>query len=145
MENADLVFAELRKRKQAIHDLLVNVRELADDLRGLVQDNQAIGEPTLDQLDEVLTFLKAREDKLQTLLHEPRPLREHPRQHRRHRPLVRRLPAQPRQHRQPQRVHSREEAERMTAPSKRLLAGVVAGLVLLAMLVVIQGGSGHHA
>jgi phospholipid/cholesterol/gamma-HCH transport system substrate-binding protein len=69
MENADLVFAELRKRKQAIHDLLINVRRLADDLEGLVEDNREQLRPTLDQLDEVLTFLKAREDKMQTLLH----------------------------------------------------------------------------
>ncbi|UUZ59332.1 MCE family protein [Nocardioides sp. B-3] len=69
MENADLVFAELRKRKQAIHDLLVHVRQLADDLEGVVEDNREQLRPTLDRLDEVLTFLKAREDKLQTLLH----------------------------------------------------------------------------
>lgn len=69
MSNADLVFAELRKRKQAIHDLLVNVRQLADDLEGLVEDNREQLRPTLDKLDEVLSFLQQREDKLQTLLH----------------------------------------------------------------------------
>jgi phospholipid/cholesterol/gamma-HCH transport system substrate-binding protein len=35
----------------------------------VVEDNREQLRPTLDRLDDVLTFLKAREDKLQTLLH----------------------------------------------------------------------------
>ena len=69
MRNADQVFVELQRRKQAIHNLLVNVRRLARDLEGVVQDNKEQLKPTLDQIDDVLSFLKAREAKLQTLLH----------------------------------------------------------------------------
>lgn len=69
MRSADLVFTELRARKQAIHDLLVHVRQLAADLEGLVADNRAQLAPTLARLDEVLTFLEEREEKVQELLH----------------------------------------------------------------------------
>lgn len=69
MDNANLVFIELRQRKRAIHNLLVKVEQLAIDLDGLVQDNKEQLKPTLDRLDEVLSFLKEREQKLQTLLH----------------------------------------------------------------------------
>ena len=69
MDNANLVFAELRARKQAIHDLLVKVERLSRDLEGLVEDNKEQLKPTLDRLDEVLSFLKQREDRLQELLH----------------------------------------------------------------------------
>ena len=69
MSQADLVFIELRKRKAAIHDLLVNVRRLAVDLEGVVEDNREQLRPTLDKLHEVLTFLEEREDKLGELLH----------------------------------------------------------------------------
>ena len=69
MENANLVFVELRQRRAAIHDLLVKVEQLAIDLEGLVKDNREQLKPTLDQIDDVLTFLKARDAKLKELLH----------------------------------------------------------------------------
>ena len=46
MKNSDLVFQEVR-RKQAIHLLLVNARDLAEELRGVAQDNQAQIGPAL--------------------------------------------------------------------------------------------------
>lgn len=69
MENANLVFVELRQRRAAIHDLLVKVEQLAIDLEGLVKDNREQLKPTLDQIADVLTFLKARDAKLKELLH----------------------------------------------------------------------------
>jgi phospholipid/cholesterol/gamma-HCH transport system substrate-binding protein len=69
MEKADLVFQELQKRKQVIHTLLENAEELADELEGVVDDNEDQLRPTLDRLHNVLTFLHAREDQIQDLLH----------------------------------------------------------------------------
>lgn len=69
MKQADLIFKELEQRKQTIHELLVNANDLAIQLQGLVTDNQKQLRPTLDQLKDVLTFLHAREDQIETLLH----------------------------------------------------------------------------
>ncbi len=68
MEEADQIFQELQNRKQAIHDLLVNATALADELDGVVKDNREQLKPTLDKLENVLNFLHAREDKIETLL-----------------------------------------------------------------------------
>lgn len=69
MKQADLVFQELQQRKQAIHDLLVNANELAVQLRGVVKDNEKQLGPTLAKMKDVLTFLHAREDQIETLIH----------------------------------------------------------------------------
>ncbi|AXT84359.1 virulence factor Mce family protein [Aeromicrobium sp. A1-2] len=69
MKQADLVFQELQQRKQAIHDLLVNANDLAVQLKGLVKDNEKQLRPTLDKMKDVLTFLHAREDQIETLIH----------------------------------------------------------------------------
>jgi phospholipid/cholesterol/gamma-HCH transport system substrate-binding protein len=69
MKKADLIFQELHQRKQAIHTLLVNATELATQLQGVVKDNKAQLRPTLDKLDDVLSFLHAREDQIETLIH----------------------------------------------------------------------------
>ncbi len=69
MEKADLIFQELQQRKRTIHTLLVNANRLAVQLEGLVKDNRQQLRPTLERLENVLTFLKAREDQIQTLLH----------------------------------------------------------------------------
>ena len=69
MKKADLIFQELQDRKQTIHELLVNANQLAVQLQGVVKDNQAQLRPTLDKLDDVLSFLHAREDQIETLLH----------------------------------------------------------------------------
>ncbi|WP_374999449.1 MCE family protein [Aeromicrobium sp. CTD01-1L150] len=68
MEEASLVFQELERRKRAIHDLLVNAEELATELDGVVEDNSDQLRPTLDRLEDVLGFLHAREDQIETLL-----------------------------------------------------------------------------
>jgi len=69
MKQADLIFAELEQRKAAIHSLLVNANELADQLDGVVKDNKKQLAPALAQMENVLSFLHAREDQIETLLH----------------------------------------------------------------------------
>jgi phospholipid/cholesterol/gamma-HCH transport system substrate-binding protein len=69
MQQADLVFAELQQRKQAIHSLLVNANQLAVQLKGVVKDNRKQLAPALAQMENVLSFLHAREDQIETLLH----------------------------------------------------------------------------
>ena len=60
MENGDLVFQEVTKRKEAIHRLLVNARILAKQLRGVAEDNQAQIGPALHEVDDLLDLLSAR-------------------------------------------------------------------------------------
>lgn len=69
MEKADLIFQELRQRKQTIHRLLVNAEELAVQLEGTVKDNQKQIQPALAKLQDVLEFLHEREDQIETLIH----------------------------------------------------------------------------
>ncbi len=68
MKQADVIFQELQNRKQAVHDLLVNANALAVQLDGVVKDNREQLKPTLDKLENVLKFLHAREDQIETLL-----------------------------------------------------------------------------
>ena len=68
LDRADLVLLELQKRKETIHSLLVNANKLAVQLEGTVDDNREQLRPTLDKLENVLTFLHAREDQIETLI-----------------------------------------------------------------------------
>jgi phospholipid/cholesterol/gamma-HCH transport system substrate-binding protein len=68
MENGDLVFQEVTKRKEAVHALLVNARILADELRGVAQDNQAQIGPALAEVDELLSLLISKEKELKATL-----------------------------------------------------------------------------
>ena len=65
---SDLVFQELRKRKAAIHRLLVNARILAEQLRGLVDDNQAQLRPVLREVHDLTDLLIPREKELKATL-----------------------------------------------------------------------------
>lgn len=69
MKEANLIFQELQQRKQTIHELLVNANNLAVELKGVVKDNREQLRPTLDKLEDVLSFLQAREDQIETLIH----------------------------------------------------------------------------
>jgi phospholipid/cholesterol/gamma-HCH transport system substrate-binding protein len=69
MKEADLIFQELQNRKQVIHELLVSANQLAVQLEGVVEDNTQQLKPTLDKLEDVLNFLHAREDQIETLVH----------------------------------------------------------------------------
>ncbi|WP_435769179.1 MCE family protein [Nocardioides sp. SYSU DS0651] len=68
MRSSDLVFKELTKRKRAVHDLLVNARSLARELRGLVRDNEAQIGPALAEVDGLLSFLQSKEKRLKQTL-----------------------------------------------------------------------------
>lgn len=73
MGRSDLVFKELQRRKQAVHQLLVNARTLAVELRGVAKDNEAQIGPALKELDELLAVLVDRRDQLKATLHEVGP------------------------------------------------------------------------
>jgi len=68
MENGDLVFQEVTKRKEAVHRLLVNARILAKQLRGVAEDNQAQLGPALAEVDELLSLLISKEKELKATL-----------------------------------------------------------------------------
>jgi phospholipid/cholesterol/gamma-HCH transport system substrate-binding protein len=68
MENGDLVFQEVTKRKEAVHRLLVNARVLAKQLRGVAKDNQAQLGPALAEVDELLDLLVTKEQELKATL-----------------------------------------------------------------------------
>ena len=68
MDQADLVFQEVRKRKQAVHRLLVNARTLARELKGVADDNREQIGPALAEVDELLKLLNDKEDQLTATL-----------------------------------------------------------------------------
>ncbi|MBY8859376.1 MCE family protein [Nocardia sp. CA2R105] len=55
--DANSVLGELQSRRDAVSTLFGNVSKLAEQLRGLVHDNQAQLGPTLDKVDAVLAVL----------------------------------------------------------------------------------------
>jgi phospholipid/cholesterol/gamma-HCH transport system substrate-binding protein len=69
MKHSDLVLQEVRQRKQAIHLLLVNARELANQLKGVAEDNQAQMAPALQQVDDLLALLNSKDKQLKDTLH----------------------------------------------------------------------------
>jgi phospholipid/cholesterol/gamma-HCH transport system substrate-binding protein len=70
MGHSDLVFKELQKRKAAVHDLLVNARILADQLKGLADDNAAQIGPALAQVDDLTATLVDKKNELKATLHQ---------------------------------------------------------------------------
>ena len=68
MQNSSLVFEEVERRKQAIHLLLVNARELAIQLRGVATDNQAQIKPALKEVDDLLSLLNSKDKELKATL-----------------------------------------------------------------------------
>lgn len=68
MKHSDLVFEEVKRRKEAIHLLLVNARDLADQLKGVAADNQAQMAPALAEVDELLSLLISKEKELKATL-----------------------------------------------------------------------------
>ncbi len=69
MKHSDLVLEEVKRRKQAIHLLLVNARDLADQLTGVAEDNQAQMGPALKQVDDLLALLNRKDEELKDTLH----------------------------------------------------------------------------
>jgi phospholipid/cholesterol/gamma-HCH transport system substrate-binding protein len=68
MKHSDLVFEEVKRRKEAIHLLLVNARELATQLRGVAEDNRAQLAPALQEVDDLLSLLVSKEKELKATL-----------------------------------------------------------------------------
>jgi phospholipid/cholesterol/gamma-HCH transport system substrate-binding protein len=68
MQNSNLVFQEVQKRKDAIHQLLVNARILANQLRGVATDNAKQMAPALKQVDKLLKLLNSKDKELKATL-----------------------------------------------------------------------------
>jgi len=68
MQHSSLVFKEVERRKDAVHRLLVNARELAVQLRGVATDNQAQMAPALKQVDGLLSLLNSKDKELKATL-----------------------------------------------------------------------------
>lgn len=68
MQHSDLVFKELEKRRAAVHRLLIGARTLADELRGVAEDNAAQIGPALSEVRDLLGVLVERKDQLEDTL-----------------------------------------------------------------------------
>jgi len=68
VEDGNLLFAELELRQQAIGDLLRNIRPFAQQLSGLVRDNEAQFGPALDRLNRVIRVLRQNRGNLDDAL-----------------------------------------------------------------------------
>jgi phospholipid/cholesterol/gamma-HCH transport system substrate-binding protein len=62
--DGEALLAEVKRRRDAIHKLLVGTRELATQLSGLVADNRAELNPALNKLREVIAILQRNRDNL---------------------------------------------------------------------------------
>lgn len=62
--DGDLLLKELKRRREAIHTLLVSTSTLSDQLTKLVRENRAQIKPTLQRLRAVVAVLKANQDNL---------------------------------------------------------------------------------
>lgn len=62
--DATLLLDELSRRREAVSALLTGTKALADQLQGLVADNQQQLKPALDELDKVTTILQRNQDNL---------------------------------------------------------------------------------
>ncbi|NKQ57753.1 MCE family protein [Amycolatopsis sp. K13G38] len=62
------VLEVLDHRRDSIHEVLTGTRDLAEQLSGLVHDNQATLGPALDQLHQVETVLQKDDDQINQIL-----------------------------------------------------------------------------
>lgn len=62
--DASLLLGELQFRREAVHSLLSGTTALANELRGLVADNQVQLQPVLTDLDKVTTILSKNQANL---------------------------------------------------------------------------------
>lgn len=67
--DATLLLDELDRRREAVGALLTGTKALADQLQGLVADNQKQLKPALDELGKVTTILQRNQDNLSQGLH----------------------------------------------------------------------------
>lgn len=64
LRDGDLLLQELRRRREAIHAVLVSTATLSRELAGLVRDNRAAIRPALANLGKVLATLQANQEDL---------------------------------------------------------------------------------
>lgn len=64
VRDGNLLFAELLKRRNDINTLLSNVSSMSVQLSALVDENQAVITPALDQLNGVIATLQSNKDNL---------------------------------------------------------------------------------
>lgn len=64
IKDGDAILTELKLRREAIHELLVNTRQLARQLGGLIQDNEEQIGPMLERLRSVTQLLVDRDKDL---------------------------------------------------------------------------------
>jgi phospholipid/cholesterol/gamma-HCH transport system substrate-binding protein len=64
IDDGNLLLTELNRRRDAIHDLLTGSARLADQLRGVVQDNSGQLKKALAALSQVTDLLKRQDDNL---------------------------------------------------------------------------------
>jgi len=69
VKSGQQILSELHRRRVAVHALLVNTTHLAQQLGGLVDDNQAQIGPMLRSLHEVTQLLVDRETQLRAIFH----------------------------------------------------------------------------
>lgn len=69
LQDATLLLAEIDKRRDSLDGLIVHTRQLSDELRGLVKDNQAQIGPALDELEQVTSLLEKRQEQLGKTVH----------------------------------------------------------------------------
>lgn len=69
LRDATLLLTEIDKRRDSLDGLIVHTRELSDELRGLVADNQEQLDPALKELERVTKLLDKRQDQLAATVH----------------------------------------------------------------------------
>jgi phospholipid/cholesterol/gamma-HCH transport system substrate-binding protein len=68
MKQGDDIFTTLIQRRDDIHRLLVTATSLAEQLSGLVSDNEKTIGPALKELNKAITFLDDRKDELSDIV-----------------------------------------------------------------------------
>jgi phospholipid/cholesterol/gamma-HCH transport system substrate-binding protein len=68
LSDGNLLLGELQKRRDAIAKLITGIRDLSQQLSGLVADNGDQLRPTLETLDKVVEVLQRNQDNLALLL-----------------------------------------------------------------------------
>jgi phospholipid/cholesterol/gamma-HCH transport system substrate-binding protein len=68
LRDGNLLLAEIQRRRNAIHDLLVGTQTLATELSGIVRDNQRQLDPTLRALAQVTAMLERNQESLDRTL-----------------------------------------------------------------------------
>ncbi|QFG23667.1 MCE family protein [Actinomadura sp. WMMB 499] len=68
LRDGNLLLAEIRRRREAIHNLLVGTQELSRQISGLVADNQEQLDPTLRALGRVTDLLEQNQANLDRAL-----------------------------------------------------------------------------